>query len=65
MDWKNDLTDTPTKLLWLLYSNIKETPLPLLLLLLFTCVLSGFAFVRPQFMLLAGFIVTKSADTWE
>jgi hypothetical protein len=42
----NDLIDIPTKLLWLLYSNFRTAPLPLVLLLLATTVLSILAFVR-------------------
>jgi hypothetical protein len=50
MDRRNDLFEIPTKLLLVLWTNIKEAPLPLLLLLLATLVLSGLAFVcLPQF----------------
>jgi len=40
------LLDISQKLLWILYLNAKETPLPLLLFLLVTTIVSTLAFVR-------------------
>jgi hypothetical protein len=41
-----NLLEIPQRLLWALFSNAKDTPLPLLLLILATIAVSTLAFVR-------------------